>query len=142
MPWPLGHDTLWLPTILLILNKCARCLFIKWIIIPIFRKWDNVILWWVSIWHHGVQMVLACYGIIWSSLSLGFSVVTPLYYLFKILFETSLFVVHMNHNEGGNDVRIDMDGDLVLYKALDHLLILLRILFFLTSEKMCICYAT
>ena len=31
--------------------------------------------------------------------------------------------------------ELGMDGDLVLYKALDHLLILLRILFFLTSEK-------
>ena len=34
-----------------------------------------------------------------------------------------------------SDMEIDIDGDLVLYKALDHLLILLRILFFLTSEK-------
>ena len=41
----------------------------------------------------------------------------------------------MNHNVGGNDVEIDIDGDLALYKALGHLLILLRILFFLTSEK-------
>ena len=59
----------------------------------------------------------------------------PFYYLFRILFETSLFVIYMNHNVGGNDVEIDIDGDLALYKALGHLLILLRILLFLTSEK-------
>ena len=41
----------------------------------------------------------------------------------------------MNHKVGMNDMEIDIDGDIVLYKALDHLLILLRILFFLTSEK-------
>ena len=29
----------------------------------------------------------------------------------------------MNHNEGVIDMGIDIDGDLVLYKALDHHLI-------------------
>ena len=48
---------------------------------------------------------------------------------------TSSFVIHMNHNVGVNDMEIDMEGHIALYKALDHLLILLRILLFLTSEK-------
>ena len=39
--------------------------------------------------------------------------VTSLYYLFKFLFETSLLVVHMSHNVGGDEVGIDIDGDLV-----------------------------
>ena len=53
---------------------------------------------------------MALYG---AHLVKVFSVVTPLYYLFRILFETSLFVIYMNHKVGGNDVGIDIDGDLV-----------------------------
>ena len=49
--------------------------------------------------------------------------------------EGSLLVIYMNHKVGMSDMEIDIDGDIVLYKALDHLLILLRILFFLTLEK-------
>ena len=44
-------------------------------------------------------------------------------------------MIYMNHKVGMSDMEIDIDGDIILYKALDHLLILLRILFFLTSEK-------
>ena len=49
--------------------------------------------------------------------------------------EDSLLVIYMNHKVGMNDMEIDIDGHIALYKALDHPLILLRILFFLTSEK-------
>ena len=49
--------------------------------------------------------------------------------------EDSLLVIYTNHKVGMNDMEIDIDVDIVLYKALDHPLILLIILFFLTSEK-------
>ena len=42
----------------------------------------------------------------------------------------------MNHKVGIIDMEIDIDGDIVLYKALAHLLIFIKnFIFFLTSEK-------